>query len=55
MAIEIDFTGEIALVTGGATGLGFAIARAFGLCGATIGLNDLTEDRVVDRLRGDRP
>jgi 3-oxoacyl-[acyl-carrier protein] reductase len=54
MSVEIDFSGEIVLVTGGATGLGFAIARALGLCGATIGLNDLTEDRVeaaCERLR----
>ena len=54
MSIPLDFSGEIALVTGGATGLGFVIARAFGLCGATIGLNDLTEDRVeaaCERLR----
>ena len=29
MSIHLDFSGEIALVTGAATGLGFAIARAF--------------------------
>src|SRR5918994_2817444 len=46
MPIQLDFSGEIVLVTGGATGLGFATGRAFGLCGATIALNDLTEDRV---------
>ncbi len=54
MSIQLDFSGEIVLVTGGATGLGFATARAFGLCGATIALNDLTEDRVeaaCERLR----
>jgi 3-oxoacyl-[acyl-carrier protein] reductase len=46
MSIQLDFSGDVVLVTGGATGLGFATARAFGLCGATIALNDLTEDRV---------
>jgi 3-oxoacyl-[acyl-carrier protein] reductase len=46
MSIQLDFSGEIVLVTGGATGIGFAIARAFGLCVATIALNDLSEDRV---------
>jgi len=54
VSIQLDFSGEIALVTGGATGLGFAIAQALGLCGATIGLNDLTEDRAevaCERLR----
>ena len=46
MSIQCDFSGETALVTGGATGLGFAIARAFGLCGAAIALNDLAEYRI---------
>ena len=46
MSIQLDFSGETALVTGAATGLGFAIARAFGHCGASIALNDLAEDRV---------
>jgi NAD(P)-dependent dehydrogenase (short-subunit alcohol dehydrogenase family) len=52
--IQLDFSGEIVLVTGGATGLGFATARAFGLGSATIVLNDLTGDRVeaaCERLR----
>jgi gluconate 5-dehydrogenase len=54
VSIQLDFSGEIALVTGAATGLGFAIARAFGRCGAAIALNDLMEDRVeaaCERLR----
>ena len=54
MSIQLDFSGEIVLVTGGATGLGFATAHAFGRCGATIALNDLTEARVeaaCERLR----
>ncbi len=54
MSIQLDFSGETVLVTGGATGLGFAIARALGLHGATVALNDLTEDRVeaaCERLR----
>ncbi len=54
MSIQLDFSGEIVLVSGGATGLGFATARAFGLHGATVALNDLTEDRVeaaCERLR----
>jgi NAD(P)-dependent dehydrogenase (short-subunit alcohol dehydrogenase family) len=54
VSIQLDFSGEIALVTGAATGLGFAIAHAFGRCGAAIALNDLMEDRVeaaCERLR----
>ena len=38
MSIQLDFSGEIVLVTGGATGLGFATARAFGLSGAFVGV-----------------
>lgn len=46
MAIAIDFSGQIVLVTGGATGLGLAVAEAFGRAGATVALNDLAADRV---------
>ena len=56
MSVHLDYNGEIVLISGGATGLGFAIARAFGLGGATIALNDLAEDRVAaacERLRGE--
>lgn len=44
------------LVTGGATGLGLATARAFGRTGARIALNDLNEERVqraVEELAGE--
>lgn len=34
------------LITGGATGLGLATARAFGRDGARVALNDLTEERA---------
>lgn len=46
MAREIDLSGQTALITGGATGLGEAIARELGAAGARIALNDLTADRV---------
>lgn len=46
MAMELDFDGEIVVVTGAATGLGLAIARAFGAAGARIALNDLSAERV---------
>lgn len=48
MSIEIDFSGQTVLVTEGATGLGLAIARAFGQAGARIVLNDLTSERVEE-------
>jgi NAD(P)-dependent dehydrogenase (short-subunit alcohol dehydrogenase family) len=41
-----EFDGQTVLVTGGATGLGLAIARAFGARGARIALNDLGQERV---------
>src|SRR6478672_13034745 len=46
MTISIDFSGQCVLVTGGATGLGFAICAAFGRAGARIALNDLSRERV---------
>lgn len=46
MAVTIDFSGQVVLVTGGATGLGFAISEAFGRAGAIIALNDLSPERV---------
>ena len=46
MSPSMDFSGEVVLVSGGATGLGLAIARAFGDAGATVALNDLVRERV---------
>ncbi len=54
MPIEISFENQVVLVTGGATGLGSAIATAFGRAGARIALNDRDDSRVAgacDRLR----
>lgn len=42
----IDFTGQAALITGAATGLGLAIAGAFGRAGARVALHDRTLDRA---------
>jgi NAD(P)-dependent dehydrogenase (short-subunit alcohol dehydrogenase family) len=44
--MTIDLTGQTVLVTGGATGLGFAIATELGGAGARIALNDLNRERV---------
>ncbi|HET9014766.1 MAG TPA: SDR family NAD(P)-dependent oxidoreductase [Thermomicrobiaceae bacterium] len=46
MPIEIDFTGQVALVTGAATGLGLATAQALGQAGASVAVVDLTQERA---------
>lgn len=46
MTVKINCSGQVVLVTGGATGLGLAIAEEFGRAGATIALNDLASERV---------
>lgn len=34
--VSFDFSGEVALITGGSRGLGLEIAQAFGAAGATV-------------------
>jgi 3-oxoacyl-[acyl-carrier protein] reductase len=46
MAVEIGFEGQVVLVTGGATGLGYAIATVFGEAGARVALNDVNAERA---------
>jgi gluconate 5-dehydrogenase len=46
MTALFDLSGRIALVTGSAQGLGYAIARGLGGAGATIVLNDVVADRL---------
>ena len=52
MTATIDFSGQTVLVTGGATGLGLAIAEAFGGAGAAVALNDISPERVDAAVRG---
>ena len=42
-----DFTGQVALVTGGSSGMGFATARAFAEAGATWSSQTSTSPRLV--------
>jgi NAD(P)-dependent dehydrogenase (short-subunit alcohol dehydrogenase family) len=41
---QFDLSGEVAVVTGGASGIGFEAARALGSCGARIVLLDMNAD-----------
>ncbi len=41
---QLDFTGNVVAVTGGASGIGLETARAFASCGAAIALLDLNEE-----------
>ena len=42
----LDFTGKVALVTGAASGMGLATARAFAEAGASVALADFREELV---------
>ncbi|MFC4360120.1 SDR family NAD(P)-dependent oxidoreductase [Halobium salinum] len=43
-----DFADEVAIVTGGSSGIGRAVARAFGEAGATVLVADVREEPKVD-------
>ena len=47
MTITYDFSGQVALVTGAASGMGLAAARAFANAGAAVALADIRAD-VLD-------
>ena len=49
----LDFTGQVALVTGAASGMGLATAQAFAEAGAAVVLADMNEpeaNRIADQL-----
>ena len=56
--MKIDLAGKTALVTGSTGGIGFAIARGLGLCGASVLVNGRKPDKTsaaVARLRAAVP
>ena len=48
MTVTYDFTGQVALVTGAASGMGLTTAQAFAEAGASVVLADLDTDRIRD-------
>src|SRR3954452_5428913 len=46
MIYSLDFSGKVALITGAASGMGLATARAFAEAGAAVVLADFKEDAV---------
>lgn len=54
MGITYDFKGQVALVTGAASGMGLATARAFAHAGAAVTLADISEEvlqQAVDEIK----
>ena len=52
IAALYDLTGRIALITGGAAGIGLECARHLGAAGATIIIVDIRESELADAVRG---
>lgn len=56
MSVTYNFEGQVALVTGGNSGMGFATARAFARAGAAVAVAGLGEEsvgRAAEEIRSD--
>ena len=49
--VQFDFSGEVALITGGSRGLGLEIAQAFGAAGATVVITARREQWLAEAER----
>lgn len=49
--ITADLTGRVALVTGGASGIGLVAVELFAHCGATVAMNSLADDPRAEQER----
>lgn len=52
MKVNYDFKDAVALVTGAASGMGLATARAFARAGASVTLSDVNEEAVTEIANG---
>ena len=52
-ALVIDLSGRVVVVTGGNSGIGLGIARAFAAAGMTVTLNGFGDKTEIERTRAD--
>ncbi len=50
MTYSIDFSGQVAIITGAAKGIGKATAKILTQAGAQVVINDIVPDRAVENV-----
>ena len=51
MELKFDFEGQVAVVTGAASGMGFSIAKAFAEAGASVAMVDVNETGLLEKQK----